>query len=138
MTNEYDKQAEDFIKFAKIKVTIVRDPNNVCPRWDDGKHIHGDKYIVMFSGLGNRRLRFPFWNSYNDAREEKDPRPYDVLACISSDANCPETFEKFCSDYGYDTDSRKAEAEFKSLKAFAIKLRRFFTQEELDKLQEIQ
>lgn len=40
------------------------------------------------------------------------PKLVDVLACLISDAQCGRdtTFENFCSDFGYDTDSRKAHA----------------------------
>jgi hypothetical protein len=34
------------------------------------------------------------------------PKPYDVLACLTK--YDPGTFEDFCSDFGYDTDSRRA------------------------------
>jgi hypothetical protein len=37
----------------------------------------------------------------------RHPSSYDILAAITK---CdPGTFDDFCSNYGYDTDSRKAE-----------------------------
>lgn len=39
-------------------------------------------------------------------KEFRTPNAYDVLAAITK--HDPETFEDFCYDYGYDTDSRKA------------------------------
>lgn len=65
------------------------------------------------------------------------PTAYDILACISSDHNCPETFEEWCAEFGYDTDSRRAEAVYRRCKDFAYKLIRFFTSEELAALSEI-
>lgn len=68
----------------------------------------------------------------------KPPTAYSVLAGMSIDANCPDTFEEWCGEYGYDTDSRKAEAQYRLCKDHAYKLVRFFTSEELEGLQDIQ
>ncbi len=45
-----------------------------------------------------------------------NPTLEDSLQCLVMDANCVrhgQDFEEFCGDYGYDTDSRKAERVFK-------------------------
>lgn len=65
------------------------------------------------------------------------PSAYDVLACISSDVNCPNTFEDFCSEYGYESDSIKALQTFRRCSRFAARLRSFFTPSEIEELQEI-
>lgn len=36
----------------------------------------------------------------------KKPSKYDILACLTK--SDPGSFEDFCSDFGYDSDSRKA------------------------------
>jgi hypothetical protein len=61
---------------------------------------------------------------------------YDVLACISSDAFCPDTFEDFCSEYGYE-DSISARRTFLRCSRFAKRLREFFSPDELEQLSEI-
>jgi hypothetical protein len=40
---------------------------------------------------------------------EREPTVEDVLDCLASDAGCASTFEDWCADFGYDSDSRKAE-----------------------------
>lgn len=40
-------------------------------------------------------------------QKRQAPNAHDVLATLTK--NDPETFEDFCNNYGYDTDSRKAE-----------------------------
>lgn len=59
--------------------------------------------------------RYPFPTSakgrYNSRYEvlpvtTNTPTAYDVLACLTK--YDPGTFENFCAEYGYDTDSRKA------------------------------
>jgi hypothetical protein len=56
----------------------------------------------------------------------KPPTLEDVLDCIASDANGFEDendFETWCSNYGYDTDSRKAEKTFKFIERQATQLK---------------
>lgn len=68
----------------------------------------------------------------------KPPTAYGVLSTISLDASVPDTFAEFCGEFGYDTDSRKAEALYTRCVAHALKLRTFFTTDELDALADIQ
>lgn len=60
---------------------------------------------------------------------------YDLLACIQK--YDPGTFENFCGDFGYDTDSRKAESTYHAVQKEYQKVSRFFTDAELVELQEI-
>jgi hypothetical protein len=54
-----------------------------------------------------RRLTVPFFMGPALCEE---PTAEGVLECLLSDASAGEmTFEEFCSDFGYDSDSRKAE-----------------------------
>jgi len=64
------------------------------------------------------------------------PTAYDVLACLTKYE--PGTFENFCSEYGYDTDSRKAEKAYNAVKEEYLNVSRLFTEEEIEQLQEIQ
>lgn len=68
----------------------------------------------------------------------RHPSAYDVLACISSDIHCEESFADFCSDFGYETDSIKAKQTHGRCLAFSKRLRAFFTPSELEQLAEIQ
>src|SRR5690606_25564021 len=43
----------------------------------------------------------------------EEPTMYDILACLTTQD--PETFEDFCSSYGYDTDSRSAKKIYKAV-----------------------
>ena len=56
----------------------------------------------------------------------KAPTLDEVLECLASDAAGVEnakTFEDWCGDYGYDTDSRKAEKTWKTVAQQADKLK---------------
>ena len=65
----------------------------------------------------------------------KEPSLYSVLACLTK--YDPGTFEDFCSEYGYDTDSRKAEKIYKAVKEEWLNVQALFNDDELEILQEI-
>lgn len=135
---DYNAQADAFLQEHGLRFRATQATKNTCPPFCDGEHHHGRKHTITLSKPGNGRLSFAFWNSQNEVQKGEPIRPYSVLACISSDAYCPETFEDFCSEYGYDEDSRKAWATFKRCDAFRQRLQRFFTEDELTALAEIQ
>jgi hypothetical protein len=106
-----------------------------------GHHYRVTLYSVCAPDRGNhdtRRIVFDFWSSIKDAEDGiKTVSPYSVLACISGEAYTPETFADFCGEYGYEEDSIKALQTFRRCSAFAKRLRAFFTEAELEQLQEI-
>jgi hypothetical protein len=155
--SEYDEQAEGFLtRFGlTFKPTLKGDR---CPPWDDGKHIHGHRYRVTIKRgkdspcicddenrspsecsrhSGGKSLSFDFWNSLNDVQTRRGLTAYSVLAALSSDAYCPDNFEDFCSEYGYEQDSRKAFSTFKRASRFSDQIKAFFTEDELEALSEI-
>lgn len=149
--NEYDTQAETFLSRNGLKFRAVLSDSK-SPAWAKEGEETGHHYRVTIAkkpdytlrdqrGAGyklpERRLVFDFWGSIADARENKHPSAYDVLACISSDAYTPETFEDFCAEYGYESDSIKALQMFRRCDRFAKRLRAFFTESELNELAEI-
>jgi hypothetical protein len=74
-----------------------------------------------------RRMTVPFWN-----RQDKEPTIADALHCVASDAMGYEgsrSFEDWAGDYGYDTDSRAAEATYEQVKAQTRALRRLLGQD---------
>lgn len=97
-------------------------------------------------------LSIDFWNSYADEEllalgckayrngetmikfNFKNPKPTvkasDVLPCI--ERYMPEDFESWCSDFGYDTDSRKAYGIYELVQKQAKETRAFFTAAELE------
>lgn len=68
--------------------------------------------------------------------EFKQPTAYDVLACLTK--NEVGSFEDFCADYGYDTDSRKAEKIYQAVLNEWNNIKMLFTDKEIEELQEIQ
>lgn len=101
------------------------------------------------SGKSRGHFTLDFWNSYADeahnatpiwkrkasARANRIPDAYSLFACMQK--YDPGTFEDFCGDFGYDTDSRRAEVVYKGVVKEWRKVREFFTDGELEELREI-
>lgn len=161
---DYDKQAEAFLERFGVKFRATEYPKDMqtAPEWaKDGnsgthKYPHGLRYRVVFEREGEPPLSFDYWGSIADreiiershqrwanpsdktAAAKARPSAYDVLACVSSDIYCPDDFDEFCADYGYDNDSIKALDTWKRCAKFAAELRQFFpTDEEREALAEI-
>jgi hypothetical protein len=64
------------------------------------------------------------------------PSEYDVLACLTK--YNPETFEDFCSEFGYDEDSRSAERVYEAVKDEYHNVAMLWSETEIEDLQEIQ
>lgn len=129
----YEQQAQDFLASNGLSLRITLSDSKTA-RWSPSGH----HYRVTLSRKGaSGRVSFDFWDSQADMQAGKDATPYDVLACISSDYSCPETFADFCSEYGCETDSIKALQTFRRADRFARKLRAFLTETEAAQLSEI-
>jgi len=103
--SEYEQQAVDFCN--KWGVTMkVGSPKYEKPLWDDKEH-----YIFPVTlTKDGESMRINFGQSLADGN--KKPSEYDVLATICKyDIG---SFEDFCSEFGYDEDSRKAERTYKA------------------------
>lgn len=150
--SEYDIQAETLLSSHGLKFRATLSDTKT-PAWKKEGEKTGHHYRVTLSKSARipefatktgtikdkgARLTFDFWGSINDAKNGKHPTPYGVLACISGDVHCPETFADFCAEYGYETDSIQALQTFRRCSAFAKRLRAFFTEAELEALSEIQ
>lgn len=81
------------------------------------------------------------WSFMNNGKSDiihypKQPTPYDILACLTK--YDPGTFENFCSEFGYDEDSRTAEKTYNSVCDEYKNVCALFTDEEIELLTEIQ
>jgi len=80
------------------------------------------------------------WGFVNNGKSDMIHKPvtptvYCVLACLQKyDVG---EFEDFCSEFGYNTDSRQAEKTYKAVKNEYTQLCTLFTDSELEELQEI-
>lgn len=86
-----------------------------------------------------RRDRASLTTDYSmGAAHVGEPELCDVLNCLMRDAECgAQSFEDFCADLGYDTDSRSAEKTWRACKVTAVGLARLFSDGMLRDLREL-
>jgi hypothetical protein len=86
----------------------------------DSRHdsLMSDSAVHYKCTLFNNGRQMTFYFSHGSAICH-DPILSDVLESLESDSSVPDTFEEFCSEFGYDVDSRKAESMFKACKKIA-------------------
>jgi hypothetical protein len=91
--------------WEKKRLGEVKSPQ---PLENNGKH-----KITVSSEHG--RLSFTFWASVSRPDIESESDLLGALNCLASDATCAQgSFEDFCSELGYDLDSRKAYKVYKA------------------------
>lgn len=133
MTNEYIKQARDFLKAtgAKLKITFIEHDYYFA----DDKEPR-DIYRFTLSRNGKSyTARF----GQSIANTGTMPGAYDILACLSPEE--PEDVDDLINSYGYEVhsaaDYRKLEKMARELKRQNAGLRRLFNVDELNQLAEI-
>lgn len=150
---EYEKQANAFLK--KVGATFKAEFFANMPYFDDDKEKR-DVYIITLSRNG-KEYNFKFGQSLANSGLMKKRNPqgktmydhelvrriggrikptaYDVLACVQKyDVG---SFKNFCGEFGYDTDSRKAEKTYFAVQEEYENIQKLFG-DVMDELQEIQ
>jgi len=132
--NEYEKQAQDFLDKTNTEFTATF--NRHGKYFDDDKQAR-DIYNITLK-RGGREYTFKFGQSVVNSGKKpnrKAPTAYDVLACITK--YDPGTFEEFCGEFGYDTDSKKAEKTYKAVVQEWLTVSRLYNDEEIELMAEI-
>lgn len=151
--NEYIKQATEFLQktYAKMKIEYVglavnkewKEKQKRCLYEITLTSPRGSMIFDFWDSIRNTEIRTMPFDAYNvQANKELAakkkaavPSVYDVLACLQK---CdPGTFENFCSDYGYDEDSRTALRVYLAVQNEYTQLARLFTPEQMEELAEI-
>lgn len=97
----------------------------------DGKH---HKFTGTKKELW-KKYKVSNQGDYDKNKNFSEPTPYDVLACLTK--YDPEDFNNFCSEFGYDNDSRKAEKIYNAVVDEYKNLLILFSDEEMDQIREI-
>jgi len=127
---DYQANALDFAKRHGVKLNVIDYWYGIMPYWGDGV-----TRCVFTMQIARDHKRYTFKFGQSIAAGAQDPTMYDVLACLTK--YDPGTFENFCSDYGYDTDSRSAERTYKAVCKEWQAVERLFG-DIIEELQEIQ
>lgn len=135
--SSYEQQGIDFLLANKIEfsVTFIGHDTHF---WHDKEERDRFKCVFTKRLYPIQTLTIKFGQSIASSTGNGGQRPsaYDVLSCLTK--YDPGTFSNFCSDFGYDEDSKKAEKVYQSVQKEWNQVSAFFTSTELEKLQEIQ
>lgn len=132
--NEYEKQGQDFLTKTKTTMTIKFLKHD--------KHFADDKtsrdIFKVVMKRNNKQYSFNFGQSINESNGigTHKPTAYNILTCLQK--HDVGTFENFCSAYGYDTDSRKAERTYNKVVREYNELKKLYNEDELNEMTEIQ
>lgn len=145
---EDDKEARDI-----YNVTIKRGSRKISFKFGNSLADSGfyasygrTKYAIPYNKLNltdvelrrfvKINLQYDFGNAKSDQIiRPKSPTEYSVLACLQKyDVG---TFEDFCSEFGYDEDSKKAEKTYNAVVKEYDNVCKIWSDEEIEQLQEI-
>lgn len=104
----YQEQAEKFLSKNGIKLSIIYYKNDFYfPGDEETRDIYKFKIshnLKSYSGTFGQSI----------ANKGKAPDDYDILSCLSRETP-GSSFKDFCSNYGYDYDSRATARIYKNL-----------------------
>lgn len=117
-------------------ITMTAKPVSNNPNMDSDQKMNHYKVILKTGELGvnyaELRTYFSMGLGLTGA-----PKVSDVLDSLASDAAGVENarnFEEWCGEYGYESDSRKAEKIYKTCQAQAAQLKQFLGDKAYDNL----
>ena len=128
--DNYERQAKEFC--AKWEVTMkVGVPTKEIPVWDNKAH----SVFPVTLRRNKKSMKVAFAQSL--AQGNKVPTEYEVLTAITK-YNPGSSFENFCAEFGYNSDSRRDEAIYKGVVKEWTDVQRVFGDEKcLAELREI-
>ena len=132
-----ESKAEQFLQEHRINFNATFLRYGAHFEEDRDRGVNRDNYRCTFS-RGRARLVIFFGQSLNDSDGGggTPPHPYSVLCCITKDD--PGDFENFCAEFGYSADSRSVERLYKRVVAEWQRVKRFFSDSELEEARDIQ
>jgi hypothetical protein len=111
---------QEFVERHGITIRSERaDLNRNAPDWTEANH-----YKVTLRHNG-RQLTTSYSQGYGIRDEPDAAHVLDSLALDSAGYENAKDFEDWATEYGYDTDSRKAERTYRIVARFAAKLKVF-------------
>lgn len=154
MTTDYEKQGTDFLAKHETEMTVKFLYNG--PYFEDEKESRDVYEVTLKRGTSDYTFKFgqsiansgltvkrnPRGRTVYDHEEVRRkggrivPSAYDILSALTK--NDPGTFKDFCSDFGYDTDSRRAEKIYFAVQEEYSAIAKMFTAAERDEMSEIQ
>lgn len=134
------KEAESILPLTEIEISyttyidkykkVRRTPTGIASSIDSFKNYVIRRIHEKINELENKTVLL------DQSDTIVQPSAYDLLSCLTK--YDPGTFENFCADFGYDSDSRKAEKIHDNVVKEWEQVKSIFTEYEIERLQEIQ
>ena len=131
MDTTYNETAQAFLKKTDVscKITYI----GYGPHFEDDKESRNIYRVTL--RRSNRSYSFKFGDSIANSHKGDEPNEYDVLSCLTKyDVG---TFADFCSEFGYDQDSRKALKTYNAVCREYIGVCRIWNETEREELAQI-
>jgi len=111
----------------KIRVIVDHACEKDNPYWDSSASQHNR--VSVMNCKTRKRCSFDFWGSIRDPNAEDGNGAIGAISCYASDGMAFRSsinLIDFCYNFGYDTDSRKAEKIYKACEKADKRLSRVF------------
>lgn len=100
--------------------------DEVVNSYDNGKYKNYTYTVTLKDRTNRRQTSFIFNSSINDYKHGKikidEGLINSILSCIAIDFSPPDSFDEFCSEYGYNNDSREHLALYNKCRRQAQKI----------------
>lgn len=104
-------------------------------RWDGTRENWNHHAVTVTNTATQKRTTFDFWASLASPEVRSRSDLLGAFRCFLGDAiSGMQSFDDFCSEFGYDTDSRKAEKTWRACVASAKKAERLLDSEDIYEL----
>jgi hypothetical protein len=144
MENNYDKQADNFLSKYNLTLNVREAIPQKMPLWCKEGEKHGINYFCSLVNKEGKAYSFDFWGSIAEAESirryevrRRRPSSYDILACLDTFSD-GSSFEDFCNEFGYSTDSIMAEKTYKAVMKQVEGLKKILPTEAIEELNNIQ
>lgn len=124
--------------FKNFAITSTFKGDKLAP-WSDKQQNYNNHIITVTNTETKQKTNFEFWGSIVNPEIKTENELLNAFYCFVGDAvsgNSP--FEEFCSEFGYDDDSRTAERTWKACKKSAEKLNKIYNDSIYDLSNELQ
>lgn len=108
----------DYVRAHDIQIEILSGPDHETEIQHDGTRWEHYAYELELRNGELGTTMTLSWRQGIGITEDPDERPEQILDCIIGDAwgyEQADGFESWAGEYGYDCDSRKAEATYKAV-----------------------
>lgn len=148
--SEIEKAVDLFLLNRHVKTTCIARGETVRDGWNCDSwsfNINGQSFDY-FTGMGHREIvrgykacRMPgakMVGGHWQATRPHAPHVAGVLHSVILDSSaCGQSFDDWCADYGYDSDSRRALQTYLACQENAAKLDKVFSRADIENLAEI-